>query len=643
MVRLIAVLCALLIFLGLCSVASAAPAGLSVSATFDRPSYTPGRSFTLALAVRSKAVVEGAKVSLLILSKPRGGKTLMQKTWDGLRLRRGVTTLRVKAGLRKMGARDGVYPATIQVAAAGVTRRLVKQLAVVDTARHGRMLVGIVWNVTNIPTTSRKEVYLSRQTAGLVRGGPNPGYLAMHVGKLIRYPGVNASFNIVPKSLSELVGIAEGYRLAEDGKTVQVRSDSPEAGAVEAFLDRMTDLTRSGRVEAVPSPYAYPALGELAARRWEQDIWLQITWGQDAVERSLGAASTPGVFAPELRLPLPAARLMRKAGGEHTVVAPFGRLDPYRSYGVAVGRNATMEVALADREAERIVMGRPAKSVPGELILHLARVRLGRGRRPSASVIVLPSRGMWRPSGGLVDAIYRTLGRTPWVRTVTLGEAIKATYRETSRARLPNVPVRRDLKAYYRVVAQARRDLDVYKRMARPDNVEARRLESNLLISESLLWAQGGPGLLARGLAFAGDVTRTVTVRLSQVSMPASQTITLPAQSGKIPIGAMNGTRYRLRAQLRLGGEQVDFPEGRSLDIELKPGDNYLTVPVTVRTGGTGRVHVRLVGGGVTLARSVVYVRTTYFNRMVFLAVVIIVLVGLLMVVYRKAGAGTRR
>jgi len=179
--------------------------------------------------------------------------------------------------------------------------------------------------------------------------------------------------------------------------------------------------------------------------------------------------------------------------------------------------------------------------------------------------------------------------------------------------------------------------------MARPDNTMAKRLENNLLVSESLLWTQDGPGLRARGAQFAEDVSQTVVSELARISMPTSQTITLPAQSGKIPVTAVNGTRYRLQTELHLSGEQVEFPEGRIVRMELRPRDNYLTVPVIVRAGGPARVHVRLVGGGVTLARSVVHVQTTYFDRMMLLAGVIVALVALLIVVYRKAGAGSGR
>lgn len=642
-IRRIAVLGVILIALIIPHTAAAAPIGPAFSGSFDRLSYAPNQAFRFTVVIRSTAPIQDAGVSFVVLSKSRGGKTLFEKTWDGLQLPAGVTRLEAAGRLAAIGARDGVFPAVVRLRAGEVVKRVRADLVVVDRRRHGEMLVSLVWNVNAVPTTSRKGVYLSRATAGLVRGGRNPGYLAMHVGKLARYPRTRVSFNIMPKLLHELLGVASGYRLKENGRIVSVRSDSPEAGDAETFLARMVELMRAGRVEAIPAPYAYPSLGELTARGWDQDVRLQISQGQDVVERALGAASTPGIFSPDLKLPLPAAKLMRRAGGEHSIVAPVGRFDPFRSYGVSVGNGRSMRVALADLEGGRIVASSPRGRVPRDLVAHLARVRLARGRRPAAAVIVVPAGGTRRPDGALVDSVYRVLAGTPWVRTVTVDEAVTATYRETARLRLPAVAVRGDTKSYYRRVDDARRWLAVYKKMARPDNTVARRLENNLLVAESLLWTQGGPGLRARGTQFASDVTQTVASELARISMPTSQTITLPAQSGKIPVTAVNGTRYRLKTELHLSGEQVDFPEGRILRMELRPRDNYLTVPVVVRTGGPARVNVKLVGGGVTLARSVVRVQTTYFDRMMLLAGVIVALIALLIVVYRKAGAGSGR
>lgn len=645
MVRRIAVLGTLLtLSFAFSSAARAQPARLRLSGSFARVVHLPQHKFRFVLRVRSPEAVDYAHVSLMVLAKEGSDETLFEGELEDQPLKKGTTRLVFNGKLSQIGAIDGVYPVEVVLTTPDVEERLGSRLVVIDPKRHRPMPVAIVWNVVPIPSISPKTVYLSRAAPGLVRGGKQPGYLAMHVGKLIRHTKIRASFNVTPETLTELLGIARGYRVREYGKTVRVGSDSPEAGDARVFFGRFVELMRSGRVEEVSAPYAYPALPELAARGWKQDVLEQLWQGQDIVERTLRTVSSPGIFSPDLRLPKSIAPLLRRAGAEYSIVAPFDRSDPFRAYRVEVPGATPFRVAVADTEAERIIRAsRSPQRAAADLLLHLAKVRLERGRRPAAAVIVLPARGQWRPSSALVDAIYATLASSRWIRTVTLGSAVAAGYGKGSPASLREIEASGKLKPYYRDISRARWSLAVYLGMARKGNSTARRIKRNFLIAQSAVWTSGNKALSVRGLRFADDVTRTVAAQLSLISMPTSQTITLPTQSGKVPVPVTNGTRYPLRVTLRLSGAHVEFPEGRVLYLELKPGDNFLTVPVAVSSDVPARVDVRLVGGGAILGRSVIKVRTTYFNRMVFLGVVILFLLGLLVVIYRRAGrAGGR-
>lgn len=628
----------LLLFLGPTSVATGAPPTVRLTGSFDRASYLPKQVSRFVLRVHSPRA-QRAQVSLEIFGRGRGAESLMRRELQEQSLKQGTTRIAFSLRPSAIRATDGIFPVELRVTAGGEEARLGSQLVVVDRQRHGPMLVSIVWNVTQRSTISPKGVYLNRKVPAMVRGGPRPGRLAMHVSKLLRHTSARASFNITPELLSETLGLTRGYRLREPGGVVRVGSDSPEAADVEAFLGRMVTLMRAERVEMVPAPHAYPHLGELAGRDWDDDIRQQLTYGQIVVEQALGAPSTPGLFAPGLRLPPSAAIAFRRAGGEYTIVTPFGNLDPWRAHGVPVNAESPIKVAQCDAAATKIVTrhGSPS-AVSRKLVRHLAKVRLARGRLPTASVIVLPIQPGWEPSAALVEELYRALAATPWVRMITLGSAVKATYAGPGRARLPAPTVSSRFKAYFRHIAQARRVLATYADMARPENSTAARLARNLLISESALWL---PDSTTRrtGLRFAGDVTRTVQSELGKISVAETQTVTLPARSGKVPLAVANGTRHPLRVTLHLGGSDVDFPEGTAVTLDLRPGDNYLTVPVVVRGRTTASVRAVLMGGDRVLGRSTVHVRTTYFNRMVFLAAVIVALVVLLLVVYRKAGS----
>lgn len=645
MVRRIVVLCTLLIIFLPIARASGAPPAIRLSGSFARASYVPRQTFAFTLVIRSRKATTDARISFVVLAKRGGGKTLVSRLTGPTRLRKGTTRVRFSAPLRPIGAVDGVYPATCSVRAGGIRARLRAQLVVVDPKRHGPMLVAIVWNVDDPARISTKGVYLSDEAAHAVRSGRSPGPLVTHLSELASHPSMRVSFNITPEFLNEVRGVAGGYRLREDRKIVRVGAESSQSAEARAFFNRCETLRRAGRIELVPAPYAYPALPELAGRRWVRDIGLQLSRARVSLALAFDVTSTPGFFAPQLRLPAAVVPLLRRAGIKYAVVSPIPRADTFRATAVAAGSDRTLKVVMNDATAARIVTSpRPPADVVRDLVLHLARVRLARGRRPTAATIVLPPSGPWRPAPALVDALYSAIGSAKWMKPATVGRAVEGTLGRPRRVpRLPVQRMSRRLKPYFSRIARARRSLAIYAAMAEAGSPAVARLERNLLISESANWTENGPAARERGLLFAGDVTRTVSSELAKISAPETQTITLPAQSGKVPLTISNGTRYALRVTVRLTGSRVDFPEGSSRQLLLRPRDNYLTVPVSVRAGGDASVRVTIIGGGLTLGRSLVRVRTTYFNRMVFLSAIIVALVGLLVIIYRKAGANARR
>lgn len=617
---------------------------LTAWGSFSKPSYVPGEMVRFVAVVKSPRPATGVQVSLLILAKKPGSKTLYRRTISYPMLRKGATRVAFQIRPRTIGAVDGVYPVTLEVAGGDRTLRRGSRLVVVDPARHGPMLVSFVWNINDAAHITPQGVHTNGAAAAMVRGGRTPGYLAMHLSELERHRGVSANFNITPELLEELLGVAKGYTRRDGARLVRVGPDSPEAADARAFFARLVSQMRSGRIEFTPAPYAYPALPELTKRGWDADVQAQVGQGQDVIERALTLASTPGMLAPQLRLSTSATGILRRAGAEYTVVSARPGADKYGSAVIATDQARGLRVVFNDDVASRIVSApRPPADVARDLVLHLARVRLGRARLPTAATIVLPVRAGWRPSAALLDSLYSAISSTRWIRTVTMGKAVAVTRSRARAVELPSYRLDRSLRPYYAHLAAARDDYLVYSRMARYDNPLWVRLRRNFLIAESANWTDEGRAAQRAGLKFADDVTRTVRAELAKISMPASQTITFPGTSGKVAVAVTNGTRYPLSVAVRLSGDKVGFPKGRLVHVQLQPGDNYLTFAVSMQTRGTAPVRVRVIGADRPLAHSVIHVRTTYFNRMMFLGVVVVVLVGVLVLVYRKAGAAGGR
>ncbi len=49
---------------------------------------------------------------------------------------------------------------------------------------------------------------------------------------------------------------------------------------------------------------------------------------------------------------------------------------------------------------------------------------------------------------------------------------------------------------------------------------------------------------------------------------------------GKVTLSVTNGSDSTMKVELRLSGEGLEFPQGSTMTVKLKPGDNDITVAV---------------------------------------------------------------
>ncbi len=639
MVRRTVALCALLGFFLLTPALALARPPFAASGSFVAATYSPSDTFRYVLTVRTTQPLENADVSFVILAKSNPGKPLFAKYLVNS-IAPGTTRFAFSAKAAKIGATDGIYPVVVKVEQGDFAVRIRAKLIVVDAKRHGPLLVALVWNVNEPSAISPKGVFLDDKVAGMVRGGRSPGWLRRYVTELSAHPRIHVSMNLTPRLLEEVLGVAGGYKLMEQKKIVPVRAESTRSADARDFLQSTVRLMRSEQVELVPAPYAYPALGELASRGWRSDIRLQLQHGQDAVERSLRTASTAGIFVPRLTLTSGALPALRRAGVEYTVLKWRPRTDRFGAAAITTGTAGTITCLFNDESSARLLYSRrQPRVVVRSLLTYLAKLRLARGERATVVPVIVSANSRNHLSPALLKQLYSSLEGTRWLRTVTLGEAVRAVS-PSSHISLPKRSLDPRLKPYFNSIGRARNSVAIYSSMVKENNPVLTRLTRNLLLAESANWMGGAAGL-AQGRRFADDVTRTVGSELAKISAPSTQTITLPGQSGKIALNVTNGTRQPLSVRLLLSGTGVGFPEGRSARLDLKPGDNYVTVPVTLERQAAP-VQVLVTAGGATLLRSVIHARTSYFNRMALLVAIMVALVGLLFFVWRKA-AGVRR
>jgi hypothetical protein len=157
------------------------------------------------------------------------------------------------------------------------------------------------------------------------------------------------------------------------------------------------------------------------------------------------------------------------------------------------------------------------------------------------------------------------------------------------------------------------------------------------LMAQSGSWA--GPdlnwGSAERGRSLASAARRIAGSVLDTIELGASQ-ITLSGTSGLVPVSIMNSSEKNL--DLRISTQSRGLLVGDSLEAttHVRPQENFITVPVDLGQSLTGRLTVRVHAGDVLLDEVTVQVRASFLDRLVLVAGVLLVLVGMLLFIRRR-------
>jgi hypothetical protein len=105
-----------------------------------------------------------------------------------------------------------------------------------------------------------------------------------------------------------------------------------------------------------------------------------------------------------------------------------------------------------------------------------------------------------------------------------------------------------------------------------------------------------------------------------------------------VPLSIRNDSAKTLNVDVLVRGTHASFPGGSLIRVALRPGDNYLTIPVDLgATGFADRLTISVVSGDVTLAKTFMDVRASYLDRLGLVATAVLVMLGLLFYIRRKA------
>jgi hypothetical protein len=115
----------------------------------------------------------------------------------------------------------------------------------------------------------------------------------------------------------------------------------------------------------------------------------------------------------------------------------------------------------------------------------------------------------------------------------------------------------------------------------------------------------------AQRRAYIDRVGAVVAAVSAGINAPPEFTITLTARTGTIPLTIENRTEQNVSVDVQLQSNQLEFPEGNQLNVNVPPGGRRVDLKVRTRTSGAFPLHITLASPDHT----VVFDRTTFTIR----------------------------
>jgi len=628
--RLARAACALALVLALApSVALAAPflafpqpaatQSVTVEIAQATPSVQPDGALRTSVAVTLGTAAEYVEVRVRL--RGPSGTLLYQKTEVRSDLPAGRHVVTYDYDLGRLGLRQGRYPIEVRVLATGSEQTNVTSRLLVVDPTTAPLPVALVVGVAGSPavgidgrfginpasdTTVRDDISFLTQLA-LDRRQP----LALAVP---------------PVLVEQLARTAAGY---ETTAGVAVPADAEVPTRYARALADLRSAVASGTVGLLDVPYALPDLAGLArigrpgdiAAHWERSDAALASALQSVTTSTtayVGDSLTPDALATLAGRNAPALLTSREAVRTGDGVTTPG------CYAVD-GTDAAIIVA-DDDIATAVAAGADA-------FYDAAFERL---EDPGCTVVFFRV-----GDGGLHDPVdvqhaLDWIAAVPWVEVVPVGAISGTEPAPAAVAQLePSAEVRWD------AVGRARDAAEAYAMAVGPGDTDAAAVRDATLVAESALWAADGdhPG---EADALATAAADFVSTQFASVVIDAKD-VTLSGRRGDVPFTLMNGTGKTLELTLVASAPQLKIRKPQVV-ITAQPDENFVTIPVDLRSIISDDLRVSVRAGNVTVAETSVTVRASYLDRIATIGIVLVVLVGLLLFIRRRvrtAFAGT--
>jgi hypothetical protein len=608
-------------------------AAVSIRVETVHASVRPGRVATVRVRLVAAREIADARLALGA-DRVGDGVSLPVQVVQAPTLPRGVTDY--EFGIRTPLDAEGAYRYQVTLSESGATlARAGGRFAVIDPAKRPALTVCLVWQVDEGVHVDPEGRFLDSRVADAVsRASGRRGSLVFHAAQLDEHRRIRASVAMSPFTVSQVQRLARGGTQVSGDATRAIPPASRASGDARAALASWRRLLRLRRAESLAAPYVDAPLEELAARKLTADVQWQLDVGRQVVRQALGSAVLPTIVRA-----VPTTQGVAALAGEGMTRIVAGALTtgtaarvPDRP--ILVSADSRVRVLVVDRALSAAVAAPASAEDPIDGLIATLALRHLSGRR---LVVLAPSYADPAIDETRLHRLYQALGDSPWLRTATVREAVDAVAPYSRPATLPAEGAREGSEPYWRAQTRVREDYLALESMTPTENPVRERTRRMFLVSE----LAGQTRVASRWQRSAGRAAR---LELAKVRVRANPAVTFTGQRGKVALSLTNETGYLADAVLLLSGDGVSFPDGRRLELSIRPKETVRTVRVAIVGARTnGRVVARLVSGRRVLARTTVRVGSAYIDRLALVGAVILALVALLIYLWRRSGSERSR
>lgn len=560
---------------------------------------------------------------------------IYRKAWPKYNLSPGPSELKINKSLSSLRLSEGAYPIKVSLTQGGQVINSASSMLVVlndhPLQEFFPVALVLVWPLHERARFDHRGVYLDNKIAEDSNTDPgSPGLYYRHLSAISQYPNLRVTMAVTPLLIEQMRDMKDGYRIAANEKIESKTSASKETKDVSLVFDRLAELFSSRELSLLPAPYSLAPLSFLADNGWDLDGRLQISRGVEALKNAFELGSAEDSLAvPNFTLSADCISYLTEEGIQNTVLdeslfrklQPNGTEDLFKSYRLQDSEGNRITAVFRDSKASDALAKESADEAVQRLMGRLAEVYL---YQPQRQKIVVAAAGVEaRPSQELLAALYGTL-QAPWIRTVTLTEAIELAPPVSKPLIMAENPVEEGYLsgAYRRKLSESRRLYSLFSQAVNRDNPIRRRLERELLIAEGSDWTNSWDlKTINLGLDFVRDIEKTVRQELGKVKVVPSEEITLSSLQGKIPVAIFSRADYPLRVRIRLEGKDFGFPLGSTRSVTIEPKENLFSFGIAATRAGTFPLRVAVLRGSELIDEKNFLIKATSLSRTIALVV----------------------